>query len=327
MSNAPRTLLQICNAVQQELGLPASTSVVGNSTDFAAIQLLALANMAGEEIRDYPDGGWTSMFAEMNIVVNAPITTTGNTTVNSPIITNIQPNTNGLLTPVTIYVMSGNGIPVAARVKSVDSSSQVTMTMNATGTSTAEAILFVQDTYALPSDFKYYQNRSVWDRTNHWEILGPDSSQMDQWHRSGIVALGPRRHFRQIGHTSNQYRIWPPPSEIVNPIQLAFEYISSDWVNVGNAGTTTAASWQGDTDTPYLDSRLFVMWLKWKFQQAKGLAYDVFRNDAIDYMELLAARDGGAATMHLSKRVHSMFLSPSQIVDGNFPGPQGPNMS
>src|SRR5882672_9822203 len=101
MSNAPKTLLQIVNNVQQELGLPSSTSGVGNSTDFAATQLLALANMAGEEIRAYPDGAWTTMFAEMNSVVAVPITTTGNTTVNSPIITNIQPNTNSLLTPAT----------------------------------------------------------------------------------------------------------------------------------------------------------------------------------------------------------------------------------
>jgi hypothetical protein len=150
---------------------------------------------------------------------------------------------------------------------------------------------------------------------------------MDMWHRSGIVALGPRRHFRQIGHQANQLRFWPPPSEIVNPIQIAFEYISTDWVNVGGLGLTTSAAWTSDTDTPYLDDRAIIKWLKWKYWQTKGFAYDVFRNDALDFTETLIARDGAAPTLHMSKRVHTMFLSPAQIIDGNFPGPIGPNVN
>ena len=58
----------------------------------------------------------------------------------------------------------------------------------------------------------HYIGQTWWDRTNRWALLGPDSPQIDQWHRSGIYVTGPRRHFRQIGNTTNAWRIWPPLS-------------------------------------------------------------------------------------------------------------------
>lgn len=317
----PKTLLQIVNAVQSELGLPQSTSIIGNTSDFSAVQLLALCNEAGEEIRDYAEDGWRNMSVEFNLVVNAPIIVTGNVGNNSAVITGISPNTTGIAAGT--FMVSGSSIPTAARVKSVDSSSQITMSMEATGAATATNLTFAQDTYSLPSDYKTTTNRSWWDRTNRWELLGPDSPQMDQWHRSGIVVTGPRRHFRMIGRSvPAQYRLWPQPSEITNPLQLAFEYQSTDWVSTS---TGTSAAWTADTDTSFLDDRALIKWLKWKYQQAKGLAYDVFRNDAIDFVDTLIARDGAAPTLNMTKRVHPIFISPANVQDGFFPGPVGPN--
>lgn len=327
-----KTLLQIGQAVENELGLPASTSFVGNTSDLFAVQILSLANEAGEEIRDYPEGGWNSMKSETTIFVVPPVALTGNITQNSNVITNILPNTTGLTVAgggagAGSYAISGNAIPQASRIKSIDSTSQVTMTMEATATTTSDAILFAQDTYALPSDFKAYQNRTFWDRNNHWEIIGPSSPQMDQWHKSGIVATGPRRWFRQLGHLSNTFQIWPPPIELVNPLQISFEYFSTDWVAIGGSTTSTSSAFTTDADTTYIDDRLLIKWIKWKYQQAKGFAFDVFRNDAIDFGKTLIARDGAAETLYLAKRIHSMFLSPSQVIDGNYPGPIGPNSS
>jgi len=130
MSNSPKTLLQIVNAAQNELGLTASSSVAGNTTDASAVQMLSLLNQGGEELRDTPESGWTAMQAEFNLVINVPIITTGNTALNSAVLTNI-PSTAGIT--ANNWVVTGASIPVAARVKSVDSLTQITMTMQATG--------------------------------------------------------------------------------------------------------------------------------------------------------------------------------------------------
>src|SRR5215467_4937438 len=132
----PKTILQIVNAAQDELGLTRSTSLVGNTSDLAATQFLSLLNSAGEELRDYAEDGWRNMAVEFNLVVNAPITNTvGDLTQNSAVITNIQPNTTGI--SAQTFMVSGSSIPTAARVISVDNADQVTMSMEATAAATA----------------------------------------------------------------------------------------------------------------------------------------------------------------------------------------------
>jgi hypothetical protein len=316
----PKTLLQIVNTAQQELGLPQSGAIIGN-TDFTVVQMLALLNVAGEELRDHPEGGWTSMQTEFNLVVNVPVLTTGNTTLNSPVIQGI-PSTSGLF--ANTWMCSGANIPTAARIKSVDSISQVTLTMNVTGSSVGTPLVFSNDTYSMPSDFKSYINRTWWDRTNRWELLGPDSPQMDQWHRSGIVVTGPRRHWRQLGKGSAQYRIWPQPAEITTPIQLVYEYLSDSWVNVGGAGATFSSFFTSDTDTPVLDDRALVLSLKYRFWQQKGYNYLPMQQEYMDWVDRLIARDGGAGNISIVKRSHPIFLSPSNVQDGFFPGPAAP---
>lgn len=320
---AVKTLLEIVNAAQSELGLPNSTTIIGN-TDPAARQMLALLNAVGEDLRDTPEDGWTAMQTEFDLVVSVPVTTTGDITENSAVITGI-PTTAGI--SASTWVVSGSSIPPAARVLSIDSATQVTMTMEATGSATATDLVFSKDTYALPSDFKAYISDTWWDRTNHWKLLGPDSPQIDQWHRSGIVATGPRRHFRQQGKGASQYRLWPPPAEITDPLQLVFEYLSTEWVNVLGAGTSFATSFTDDTDTPVLDDRALIMGLKFYYWDQKG--YDVTnkQNQYVDFVDRLIARDGGSTTLNLARRRNQTFVSPANIQDGFFPGPTGPNMS
>src|SRR5882672_8361689 len=187
------TLLTVVTNACNELGLLAP-GVVATASDLQTKQFFALVNREGNELRLTHD--WTAMQTEFIINVTAPVTTTGNTTASSAIVTGLA-TTAGIVAGT--FVPSGTYIPTGARVLSNDSASQITMTMPATGTATGSTIVFAQDTYALPSDFDHYINQTWWDRTNRWQLLGPDSPQIDQWHRSGLVVTGPRRHFRQIG--------------------------------------------------------------------------------------------------------------------------------
>jgi hypothetical protein len=325
-----RNILALVNQAQNELGLPASTSVYGQSgaTDATGIQMGALANNVLDELRRM--NRWTVLQFEYDLIVSVPITTTGNMASQSQVITNI-PTTAGITAGQ--FMVSGSGIPQAARVQSVDSTSQVTMTMENTNTTaqTGVTLTFAKDTYPMPSGFDWFNNRTMWDRTNRWELLGPDSPQMDQWHRSGIVVTGPRRHFRQIGMdqfnnaTPNQFRIWPPPTEIAAPLQLVFEYLSNAAVSI-TGGTTYATTFTADTDTPLLDDQAVMLGIKWMFWEAKGFgSYVTMQNRWVDYCNRLIGRDGGAPTLNLVKRVNPIFLSPANVQDGFFPGPVGPN--
>lgn len=317
---AQKTLLQIVQQAQAELGLAQDTVVV-SSQQQTTLQMFAYANQSIEELRQRHN--WTALQKEYNLVVAVPITTTGTTTLNSAVVTGI-PST-ALLT-AQYFTVSGAGIPTAARIQSVDSPTQVTLTMTATAAGAGVALVFAQDTYPEPFDFNSFQNRTWWDRTNHWELLGPDSPQMDQWHRSGIVATGPRRHFRQIGALANTYRIWPPPAEITTPIQLVFEYLSTNAVYV-NGGVTTAPLFVNDGDIPILSDRAIINEIKWRFWEQKGFDWTSKRTDSDNYIERLIGRDGGKETLSMVSRGNSIFLSPANVQDGYFPGSTGTNSS
>jgi hypothetical protein len=329
---AQMSLLQIIQAAQGELGLPVASAVVGN-TDLTTTQMLAMANNEVDELRQ--EHNWTSLMFEYNLVVPPPITIVGNITnsANLAQVTGITPSTTGIL--ANYMQVAGNSIPQAARVLSVDSSSQITMNMAATGTGTGLTLLCAQDTFPEPIGFDHMQNRTWWDRTNRWELLGPDSPQMDQWHRSGIVATGPRRHFRQVGPgitgQGNNYRIWPPPTEITSPLQLVFEYIAntpivSGGVETGNATATFTRFWSADTDISLLDDRAIIMGIKWRYWEQKGFNYLPKQQMYVDYVSRLKARDGAAPTLNIVKRVHPIFISPANVQDGFYPGPVGPNL-
>lgn len=313
------TLLQIIQRTQAELGLPQAVTVI-NNTDATTTQMFALANRVLDEMRRM--NRWTVQQFEYNLVVNPPLNMTGTISSGSlNVITNI-PDTTGLV--ANFWQISGNAILGATRVQSVDSATQVTMTMEATAAGTDIPIAFGQDTYPMPTGFDWFNNQTMWDRTNRWALLGPDSPQLDQWHRSGIVTTGPRRHFRKVGPYSDQFRIWPAPFEITNPLQLVFEYLSIDAVAVHGSSTDFAQYFANDDDQPLLDDQAIIMGIKWMFWEVKGFGYVQMQNRWVDYVDQLIARDGAAPTLRLTKRLDPLLLSPSNIQDGYFPGPGNP---
>jgi hypothetical protein len=315
---AQLTLLQIVQAVTGELGL-VQPSVVTSATDTQTVQIYNLINREGDNLKRMHD--WTQLQTLFTLNVTAPTVTTGDLTNGSAVIHNV-PSTAGITAET--FVVTGSSIPVAARVLSVNSSTQVTMDMVATGTVTGTALIFAQDTYPENSDFDRFLNGTAWDRTNRWALLGPDSPQLDEYHRSGIVTTGPRRHFRQVGNlTAGTYRIWPPPAVVDTPFQIAWEYLSLNWVRV-NGGSTLAASMANDDDMPLLDSQAIILGTKWRFLQAKGIPTAAsMQTEYLDYVQQLIARDGGAPTLTMGRRYTPYLLNAWNVQDANFPAGAG----
>jgi hypothetical protein len=309
-------LLQIVQAVTTELGLVSPTAVAG-SGDLQINQLQSLVNRSGDALKRTHN--WTALQQLFTLNVAAPIITTATTLGGSPILSNI-PTTAGL-TAETFCAAAAN-LPVAARILSVDSINQVTLDMVATGTGTTAGVVvtFAKDTYPEPALFDRFINGTGWDRTNRWQLIGPDSPQMDEYHRSGIVTTGPRRHFRQTGSlAAGNYRLWPPPGTTDTPFQIAWEYITHGWCT--NAAGTPQTSLLLDTDVPLLDSQAIIMDVKWRFLQAKGIPTAAsMQSETVDYIGQLIARDGGAPTLNAGRRFQPYLIGSWQVPDGNWPG-------
>ena len=329
----PKTLLQIVNQVQGSLGLPQSATIIGN-TDPTTVQMLNLLIDLTTELRRMHR--WTNCQWEYIIEVSPATVFTGNVAANSGLVTGITPSTTAVA--AWTYQCQFPGIPTPARILEVNSSSSLTLSLVSPTAQSNVSFTAAQDTYLVPTDFDFFINRTMWDRTNRWELLGPDTPQMDQWHQSGVVPTGPRRHFRKLSPYMNngQFRLWPAPYEIASNLQLVFEYSSNLCVaTAGNFAVPTGASfdqpsnfsstWTTDTDQSVLDDDLLIKGLEWKVWQRKGFNYQDMKNDWIDYVDQQWARDGARPTLNIVKRVNPVFISPSNVQDGFFPGPAGPN--
>lgn len=329
-------LLQIVQTACAEMGIQIPAVVVG-STDLQTTQIYALVNRVSRELQQEYD--WTALQVEYDLNVTQPIVTAGDIAEGSYQITNI-PSTLGL--SPQLFVVNGQFLPTNTRLVSVDSLTQVTISQPATGTFANTPLTFAQDTYPEPGDFDRFINETWWDRTNRWALIGPDSPQIDQWHRSGVVTIGPRRHFRQIGAIGEgvvgfssgfssgfnsfnpplkNYRLWPPPGTNDTPINLVFEYISQNYVLSING--TPQASFLADTDFTVLDPHAIILGTKAEFFRIKGWDYASMQQEYVDYVNRKYSNDGGNKTLNMATSRYGVFISPSNVPDGGWPGPIG----
>lgn len=304
-------LLEVVNQAQGELGITQSTTVAG-SQDPSTVQWYNLVNREGDNMQKSND--WTSLQTLKNITVETPITTTGDVTSGSAVITNI-PSTAGL--SASVFVVSGDALIQYSRIVSVDSLTQVTVDMPATDTQAGIELVFSRDTYDFPTDFSRWINGSYWDRTNRWQLIGPDTPQQGQFNESGIVATTPRRHFQQIGKLDAALRLWPPPGATETTFTSSFLYITKNWAQT-SAGVGISKM-TADDDEFIVDPQAVILAIKWRWLQAKQLAYAAQQAEYIDYVRQLSARDGGAKILNMAPIFSPFLIGSYNVSDGNYP--------
>lgn len=286
------SLLTIISNASLELGLEAPSNVV-NSSDLQVKQLLAQCNREGKELRNKFD--WPQLSKEHSFTLSA---------------------------------------------------------------STAS--------YALPDDFERFIFCTHWDRSNHWEILGPLSAQEWQLRKSGIVTNAPRRRFRIKGYAANQFYLDPTPVAADAGETMVFEYQSKNWCRPqiwaaglsistndyifydGNyyrattSGTTGATppthtsstasdggvtwsysddayeSMAADTDVSHLDENLITLGIKWRFTQAKGLPWEVYRSEYEAAFRRMSSDLRSAGSLSLVREYSSQLLGFNNIPDSGY---------
>jgi len=295
------TMLELVGQATGEMGLQVPTYVAGNTAS-DVVQLLALLNSVGYELIRTSE--WQKCITEYQF--NTEVTDTTGTLVSGSAVVTAIPSTTGL---DTTYMVTGANIPQNTYIESVDSATQVTLT-NAVTDSATQDIVFSKTKYTMPSDFDRLINRTQWDKTNHWEMIGPQTSQEWQWLKSGYVQTTPRVRFRQLG---GFYQIWPPQTQAN---LYGFEYLSKNWAF--NAAGTSQSSLTADDDTCIFQDRLMVSGLKLKYFSIKGFDTTDFRREWDYQLEAAKSSDKGAPNLNLAPRPQSVLISYNSIPDSGF---------
>jgi len=295
-------MLQLVTQVTNELGVPTPTSVAGNPNQ-DVVQILALMNATGYELLRKAD--WRELTKPYSFFTDYT-TTTGTYSTSSRVITGI-PSTAGL---DTTYMVVGTGFPNATFIESVDSSTEVTTTNFSTSNVTSGTVYFQKVKYDFPSDYDSIVPRTQWDKSKHWEMLGPESAQQWEWLLSGFISTGPRIRWRLFG---SYFQIWPGYS---NAEFLGYEYRSKGWATASNG--TVKNSFTVDTDTCIYPDRLMVLSTKLKYFQAKGFDTTALYRDYLTEFETSVAQNTSAANLSFAPRPGSVLIGWDNIPDSGY---------
>ena len=300
------TLLQLVDQVSGELGLTQPAAVIGSSNN-QTIQLLALAQRLGKDlVRDYE---WQRLVQAYIWQTQNAVSTTGNITANSRVITNI-PSTAALQVG---NVVTGTGQTPYAEILTIDSSTQVTLNAPVATSTSSVSMTFAKQDYDLPGGYDRMISDTNWDRTDHWRNLGPKSSQDWQFLQGGIISIGPRERYRIY---NNKFRIFQALTTVYN---FSFEYVSNYWVCATGSDQGSKSAYTADTDTSIFPDDLMLAGLKFYFLKAKKLDYAIELGEFMRALSYCKAQDQPVSAMSLAPVGMNQLVGPWSVQDGNWP--------
>lgn len=295
------TMLEIVQQAVGEMGSGAvPSSVAGNQNQDTVQQYYLLNGLGGSLARDFI---WQALVGQYIVTVSYT-TLVGDVTINSTTMV-----VSSTATIDNTYGISGTGLNQACYVSSIDSGTDLTMSQPATATATGQTYTFTKVKYALPSGFDRLLDRTQWDKTKHWEMLGPETAQQWEWLISGYISTGPRIRWRIF---DGKFQIWPftASAEV-----LGYEYLKNTWARSSASVEKTAMT--VDTDTCIFPDRLMVAGLKSRYFKAKGFP-DPYEEEFKEQLAIAFGNDQGSPTLSFAPRVSGILITSANIPDSGY---------
>jgi hypothetical protein len=297
-------MLQLVQQVTAELNLAVPSYVIGNQSQDVN-QVLALMNGAGYELLKEYD--WQALQVQYRFYTQS--LTANATTVNGSYNLTFEAGTD-LSNVTSQWQLTGYNIPQDTYVVSADNTTKVVVMSQMASGNGVQSVVCAQTAYDLPPDFETMTNRTHWDKSKHWEMLGPEDAQQWQWLKSGYISTGPRVRWRIL---DNQFQIWP----VMNTNEyLGWEYRSKGW-----ARSVTGAiqnSFLADDDTTVLDDRIMVLSTKLKYFQIKSFDTTALTQDYQRYLSIAKSSDKGAANLSFAPYPSKVLIGYANIPDTGY---------
>ena len=297
-------MLQLVQQTTAELNLAVPTYVAGNTSQDVQ-QILALMNGVGYDLLKEYD--WQALqvqyrFYTKSITANA-------TTVNGSYNLTFEAGTD--LTGVdSQWQLTGYNIPQDTYVVTANNTTKVVVMSQMASGDGVQSVVCAQTAYDLPDDFETITNRTHWDKSKHWEMLGPEDAQQWQWLKSGYISTGPRIRWRIL---DNQFQIWP----VMNTNEyLGWEYRSKGWAR--SVAGVVKNSFTADTDTTVLDDRIMVLATKLKYFQIKSFDTTALTQDYQRYLTIAKANDKGAPNLSFAPYPSKVLIGYANIPDTGY---------
>lgn len=148
--------------------------------------------------------------------------------------------------------------------------------------------------YPLPDDYSSMIDQTGWDRSNRMPLGGPMSAQ-DWTYLEGLFP-GQATIYASFRLAEGLFKLYPQPP--VADLDINYEYISKNWVQPQEVGSSpTDAVTQGN-DAVLYDKTLASRYLKVKFLEAKGFDSQKAQDDFNQTFTFLTGSDKGAKVLN-----------------------------
>lgn len=166
--------------------------------------------------------------------------------------------------------------------------------------------------YNYPAGFLRIVDGTMWDRTNDWQIMGPDTVLIDRWRREDSIGdVGIRRYYYP---TNAAVRIYPTPT--VSGDVLVYNYVSSYWAETSGGSPLSAMT--ADTDVPRLDNRLLILGTIARWLDAKGLDSTNAMARYLARKESRKAAQLGGGIINMEPRPRDDFIELDNLPDSGY---------
>jgi len=299
-----QTMLQLVQQTTAELNLSVPSFVVGNTSQDVQ-QILALMNGAGYELLKEYD--WQALQVQYRFYTNS--LTANATTVNGSYNLTFAAGTD-LSAVDNQWQLTGYNIPQDTYVVSANNTTKVVVMSQMASGNGVQSVVCAQTAYDLPADFETITDRTQWDKSKHWEMLGPEDAQQWQWLKSGYISTGPRVRWRIL---DGQFQIWP----VMNTNEyLGWEYRSKGWAR--SAAGAVQNSFTADSDTAVFDDRIMVLATKLKYFQVKSFDTTALMQDYQRYLSIAKANDKGAPNLSFAPYPSKVLIGYANIPDTGY---------
>ena len=299
-----QTMLQLVQQTTAELNLSVPSFVVGNTSQDVQ-QVLALMNGAGYELLKEYD--WQALQVQYRFYTQS--LTADATTVNGSYNLTFDGGTD-LSAVDSQWQLTGYNIPQDTYVVSANNTTKVVVMSQMASGDGVQSVVCAQTAYDLPADFETITDRTQWDKSKHWEMLGPEDAQQWQWLKSGYISTGPRVRWRIL---DGQFQIWP----VMNTEEyLGWEYRSKGWAR--SAAGAVQNSFTADSDTTVFDDRIMVLATKLKYFQVKSFDTTALMQDYQRYLSIAKANDKGAPNLSFAPYPSKVLIGYANIPDTGY---------
>jgi len=164
----------------------------------------------------------------------------------------------------------------------------------------------------IKTTFPYLRNfvqNTMWNRDLQKRVIGPVTPQA--WQRFKADSLSPATELWYLRGNALYFGTAPTAGQSVY-----FEYFDKRFASTSD-GSTLQTAFEANTDIPRLDDYMFVLGIRWRFLQKKGLEYGEAFRQYEDYVSACVGNDRTSEILNINPNLRSEGWD-TQIPDGNW---------